>query len=100
MGRSYSFKLASKVFNVKTTNSVIFETAVICATVGIMCPSMSFLAAVLYYPYYSGFNITAPLANWIKLVCFNFPFAFLHSCFLFSRLYGLYLKLYFKEKTL
>ena len=46
-------------------------------TVALMCPAMSFLAAFLYYPSYAGFNMLTFLANWIKLVCFNFPFALL-----------------------
>ena len=42
-----------------------------------MCPSMSLIAAVLYYPYgMVDFNIFTLLANWLKLVCFNLPFAF------------------------
>ena len=60
---------------------MMFETAIICATVGIMCPAMSFIAAWLYYPYYAGFDVLTLLANWLKLVCFNFPFAFFGQLF-------------------
>ncbi|MDO5399269.1 MAG: hypothetical protein Q4G33_15240 [bacterium] len=81
MGSPCSFKLASKVFDMRSTNPVIFETSIICATVGLMCPAMSLIAAFLYYPYYSGFNILTLAANWIKLVCFNFPFAFFTQLF-------------------
>lgn len=81
IGQKYSFKFASKIFDMKTTHPVLFETAIICATVGIMCPSMSFIAAFLYYPYYTGFNIFTLLANWLKLVCFNFPFAYFSQLF-------------------
>lgn len=81
MGSPCSFKLAAKVFDPKETHPVIFESAIICATVGLMCPAMSFLAAWLYYPYYAGFNIFTLLANWLKLVCFNFPFAFFTQLF-------------------
>lgn len=81
LGSPVSFKLACKVFDIKNTHPVLFETAIICATVGIMCPAMSFLAAFMYYPYYAGFNIATLLANWIKLVCFNFPFAFFSQLF-------------------
>ena len=80
-GSPCSFKLASKVFDLRKTNPVIFETAIICATVGLMCPVMSFLAAFLYYPYYMGFSFATLLANWLKLVCFNFPFAFFTQLF-------------------
>ena len=81
VGSPMSFKLACKVFESGKPHPVLFETAIICATVGIMCPSMSFLAAILYYPYYAGFNVFTLLANWIKLVCFNFPFAFFSQLF-------------------
>ncbi|MDE5793017.1 MAG: hypothetical protein K2H66_05785, partial [Oscillospiraceae bacterium] len=81
VGSPASFRLACKVFDMKTTHPVIFETAIICATVGIMCPVMSFIAAWLYYPYYAGFSILTLLANWVKLVCYNFPFAFFSQLF-------------------
>lgn len=81
VGSPFSFKLACKVFDPKTTHPVLFETSIICATVGIMCPAMSFLAAVIYYPYYAGFHIFTLLANWLKLVCYNFPFAFFTQLF-------------------
>ena len=80
-GSPLSFRLACKVFDIKTTHPVLFETAIICATVGLMCPAMSFIAAFLYYPYYAGFNLLTLLANWLKLVCFNFPFAFFTQLF-------------------
>ncbi len=81
VGSPCSFKLASKCFDPRNTHPVLFETAIICATVGIMCPAMSFVAAWLYYPYYAGFNFLTLLANWLKLVCFNFPFAFFSQLF-------------------
>ena len=81
IGQPLSFKLVSKIFDVKKTHPVLFETAIICATVGIMCPAMSFIAAFLYYPYYMGFNIFTLLANWLKLICFNFPFAYFSQLF-------------------
>lgn len=81
VGSPSSFRLACKVFDPRTTHPMLFETAVICATVGIMCPAMSFIAAWLYYPYYSGFHLITLLANWLKLVCFNFPFAYFSQLF-------------------
>lgn len=80
-GSPCSFKLACKVFDPRTTHSVIFETAIICATVGLMCPAMSLLAAIIYYPYYAGFDFITLIANWLKLVCYNFPFAFFTQLF-------------------
>lgn len=81
MGSPCSFKLASKVFDPKKDHPMLFETAIICATVGLMCPAMSFIAAWLYYPYYAGFSILTLLANWLKLVCFNLPFAYFSQLF-------------------
>ncbi len=81
MGSPLSFRLACKVFNPAKNHPMMFETAIICATVGLMCPAMSFIAAFLYYPYYSGFHILTLLANWLKLMCFNFPFAYFTQLF-------------------
>ncbi|MCM1101146.1 MAG: hypothetical protein NC398_07150 [Acetatifactor muris] len=81
VGSPLSFKLACRVFDPSKNHPMMFETAIICATVGLMCPIMSFLAAILYYPYYAGFHILTLLANWLKLVCFNFPFAYFSQLF-------------------
>lgn len=81
IGSPLSFKIASKVFDPRNTNPMIFETMIICSTVFIMCPAMSFIAAFLYYPYYMGFDIITLLINWFKLVCWNFPFAFFSQIF-------------------
>ena len=95
VGQPLSFKFASKVFDMNTTHPVLFETAIICATVGIMCPTMSFIAAFLYYPYYIGFNIFTLLANWLKLVCFNFPFAYFTQLFFIQPIVRTIFKLIF-----
>lgn len=95
IGSPCSFRLASKIFDPKTTHPVLFETAIICATVGIMCPAMSFLAAIIYYPYYAGFNMFTLLANRLKLVCFNFPFAFFTQLFFIQPLIRTLFKLIF-----
>lgn len=82
VGSPYSFKLACKCFQPDKTHPVLFESAIICATVGLMCPTMSFLAAILYYPYSTmEFHVFTFLANWLKLVCLNFPFAFFTQLF-------------------
>lgn len=97
IGSPCSFKLACKVFNLKNTHPVIFEFAIICATVGIMCPAMSFIASFLYYPYYQGFNIITLLANWLKLVCYNFPFAFFTQLFFIQPLIRTVFKALFRK---
>ncbi len=98
MGSPCSFKLACKNFELGKTHPVIFESALICATVGLMCPTMSFLAAWFYYPYYSGFNIFTLLANWLKLVCLNFPFAFFSQLFFIQPLIRTVFKLLFRKQ--
>ncbi len=97
IGSPLSFKLACKVFNPRETHPVLFETAIICATVGIMCPTMSFIASWLYYPYYQGFNLATLLANWLKLVCFNFPFAFFTQLFFIQPLIRTVFKALFRR---
>ena len=100
IGSPCSFKLASKVFNPMDIHPMIFETAIICATVGIMCPAMSFIASFLYYPYYAGFNMWTALANWLKLACFNFPFAYFTQLFFIQPLVRTIFKTIFKPKGL
>jgi hypothetical protein len=97
LGSPMSFKLACKVFNPTKNHPMIFETAIICATVGIMCPAMSFIAAFLYYPYYAGFNLITCLANWLKLVCFNFPFAYFSQLFFIQPLVRTIFKFLFRK---
>lgn len=97
MGSPSSFKLACKVFDPRETHPVIFESAIICATVGLMCPAMSLIAAFLYYPYYAGFDIVTLLANWLKLVCFNFPFAFFTQLFFIQPAVRSIFKLIFRK---
>lgn len=99
MGSPASFRLASKVFNPRETHPVIFESAVICATVGLMCPAMSFIAAILYYPYYSGFSLITLFANWLKLVCYNFPFAFFTQLFFIQPLIRTCFKAVFRNDS-
>jgi hypothetical protein len=90
--------MACKNFDIKKTNPVIFETAVICATVGIMVPIMSGIASLLYYPYYAGFNVFTWLANWLKLICFNFPFAYFTQLFFIQPAVRTIFKFLYKRK--
>lgn len=99
MGSPLSFKLASKVFNPQKDHPMMFETAIICATVGLMCPAMSLIAAFLYYPYYEGFNFITLLANWLKLVCCNFPFAYFSQLFFIQPLVRTIFKLIFSKRN-
>ena len=42
---------------------------------------MSLIATFLYYPYNNGFKIHTALVQWLRLMCFNFPFAFFTQLF-------------------
>lgn len=97
MGSPCSFRLASRVFDPKSTHPVLFETAIICATAALMCPSMSLIASFLYYPYYQGFDVFTLLANWLKLICFNFPFAVLSQLFFIQPFVRSVFKLMFRR---
>lgn len=99
VGSPCSFRLASKVFDPEKSDPMMFETAIISATVGIMCLAMSLIAAFLYYPYYQGFHLATLLANWLKLVCFNFPFAFFSQLFFIQPLIRTVFKWVFCRNT-
>lgn len=81
MGSPLAFKLASRKFDPRRNHPMIFESAVITATVCIMCPSMSLLADAFYYPYYEGFNVIDFMCRWFRLVCYNLPFAYFSQMF-------------------
>jgi len=71
---------------------------IISATVLVMCPIMSFIAAILYYPYeFIEFNVIHFLAEWLKLVCFNFPFAFFSQLFFIQPIVRTVFKFVFKK---
>jgi len=97
MGSPLSFKFACMNFDPRSTHPVLFETAIISATVAIMCPAMSFIAAFLYYNYAGGFNMWTLLADWLKLVCFNFPFAFFTQLFFIQPAVRTIFKFIFKK---
>ena len=81
VGSPMSFKMACRMFDPKNNHPMIFETAIISCTVLIMCPAMSFIASIIYYPLYEGFNFINLIANWLELMCYNIPFAFFTQLF-------------------
>ena len=77
-----TFKLASRVFNPTKNHPMLFESAIICATVCIMCPSMSLLATLFYFPYgQAKLGFLVVLCRWLKLICYNLPFAYFSQMF-------------------
>lgn len=71
-----SLKIAFKKVNPEKDKPYIVTTAIICSTVCLMCPMMSFIATMLY----NGINIEF-FANWMQKLVFNFPFAFFVELF-------------------
>lgn len=81
MGSPLAFRLASRKFDPRRNHPMIFESAIITATVCLMCPSMSLLVDAFYYPYYKGFDVIDFLCRWFRLVCYNLPFAYFSQMF-------------------
>lgn len=81
MGSPLAFRLASRKFDPRRNHPMIFESAIITSTVCLMCPSMSLLADVFYYPYHEGFDVFTLLCRWFRLVCYNLPFAYFSQMF-------------------
>ncbi|MCI5753022.1 MAG: hypothetical protein MR033_00065 [Clostridiales bacterium] len=84
LGSPCSFKLVCNVFDPAETHPVLFETAIICATVSIMCPVMSFLAAWLYYPYYGGIPCDHAAGKLAEAGLLQFPVCILYSAVFYS----------------
>ena len=82
LGHPVSLKIATRMFDPRSTSPVLFELAVIAATVAVMCPAMSLLAAFLYYPHHADFSLLEVLVFWTRLLCVNFPFALFMQVFL------------------
>lgn len=92
IGSPLALKLAFKKVNPKENSHLLVETSIICATVCIMCPWMSFLATILYTGILPSliFNDVAFsvstffinfIPNFLETLVLNFPFA------LFSQLF-------------
>lgn len=99
IGSPLSFRLACRNLDPRSTHPVLFETAIISATVGIMCPLMSFIAAWLYYPCMNGFHLLTLLANWLELVCCNFPFAWFTQLFLIQPVVRILFRALFRRRV-
>lgn len=92
-----SLKLAFRYVAPREDKPYVITTAIICATISLMCPMMSFVATILY----DGFTIEF-FAQWMQKIVFNFPFAFFSQLFFIQPLVRLLFGLIFKkhlEKT-
>ena len=106
IGSPLSVKLGLKAINPEKNDPMIVETAIICATVGIMCPLMSFLATILYNGIIAvGIN-GASMSNfiinfipyWLQKVILNFPFALLSQLFFIQPLTRTIFKAIFRNR--
>ncbi len=108
LGSPLSLKLALKAMPPKEHKPMIVETAIICATVCIMCPWMSFLATILYKGIFPGLvfkDITFTLSkffiyfipNFLQTFILNFPFALLSQLFFIQPLTRKIFKRIFKK---
>ncbi len=91
IGSPLSLKIAFSKTPPDKYDSSAVETSIICATVLIMCPWMSFLATILYKGIFPAFVFHEKLAlssflinfipNYLQTVVINFPFALLGQLF-------------------
>lgn len=80
VGSPGSLKLALRAVGPSEHRPYIVETAIISATVCIMCPAMSFIATWLYNDL-SAITPAGFLAAWLKTIMHNFPLAFFSQLF-------------------
>ncbi|AEY66497.1 DUF2798 domain-containing protein [Clostridium sp. BNL1100] len=87
-------KMAFRIINPRDEKPYIITTAIICSTVVLMCPTMSFIATILY----NGIS-TEFLAQWMQKIVFNFPFALLTQLFFIQPFVRFLFGAIFKQKT-
>ena len=82
VGAPNSRKLAYKRLDPSKVHPYVMETMVVCCTVLIMCPLMTFIASFMYYPWaHMSFSISFWFAKFFNLLCHNLPFAFFGQLF-------------------
>ena len=105
IGSPLSLKLGLKIIDPKKHEPMLIEIVIICMTVGIMCPLMSFLATILYngiieVGIYGG-NLQNFIINFIpyflQKVVLNFPFALLSQLFFIQPLTRVIFRNIFKD---
>lgn len=101
-------KLAFKVVNFKKNSETLVQTVIICTTVCLMCPWMSFLATILYKGIFPGVIYKATnwtlsnffvylIPNFLQTVVLNFPFALFSQLFFIQPLVRKTFKLIYKK---
>lgn len=89
-----SEKMAFLFVNPVEDKPYIVTTAIICTTIILMCPMMSFAATIIYNGFTSEF-----LAQWMQKIVFNFPFAFFAQLFFIQPLVRFLFRLIFKPQV-
>ena len=107
IGSPLANKLAFNAVDPKKDRPMIVETAIICSTVCVMCPWMTFLATILYKGIIPGlifghvtlgtFLITF-IPNFLQIFVINFPFALLSQLFFIQPLTRRIFRLIFRRK--
>lgn len=80
VGSPYSVKLALRVVKPCENKPYMVETAIICATVGLMCPMMSLIATFLYC-WGEITSLWSFSSLWLHTIMHNFPLAFFSQLF-------------------
>jgi len=88
-----SEKLAFRFVDPAHDKPIVIVLAITTMTICIMCPSMSFVATILY----NGFNREF-LANWLQKIIFNFPFAFFIEIFFIGPFVRMLFRAIFRNK--
>lgn len=110
IGSPLSLKLALKAVDPKEHKPLFVELAIICSTVCIMCPLMSFLATILYKGIFPGLvfhdpSFTLPgffiqfVPNFLQTFVQNFPFALLSQVFFIQPLVRQIFKMIFRNRV-
>ena len=110
IGSPLSLKLALKAIPPKEYKPMIVETAIICATVCIMCPLMTFYATILYkgiFPVlvFKDASVTLGsfllyfIPNFLQTLVQNFPFALLSQLFFIQPLTRTIFRIITKNKN-
>jgi hypothetical protein len=99
-------KLALRAVNPTEHQPIMIQTAIVCTTVCLMCPLMSFWATILYDGIINVGMHGASLSNffinfipyWLQKVVVNFPFAFFTQLFFIQPLVRTIFRTLFRKK--
>lgn len=80
-GNPLADKMVNHLFDAKTADPRVFQTARIACMALVMSTSMSLMADIYYYPYAEGFSFVHLLVRWPEYVCRNLPFALVAEIF-------------------